>query len=217
MKIIIISKHMEVTPRLRQNIERKVQRLSRFVDEEVRVEVTVTEEQTRSARDRYTVQLVLSNASHPVRSEVRALNANTALDLVLDKVIAQLGRQKDRQISSKRHRTLPVKILSLTRSGSLTPLEEAEMATDASAGNTTEQHSKQRTASIDRESNAEIWSKVLEIRRVPSKPMGDQEVIAQMETLGLSFFPFYNEATNNVNVMYRLDKGGYGLLIPELQ
>jgi len=203
---------MEVTPRLRQNIERKVQRLSRFVEKEARVEVTVTEEQTRSARDRYAVHLVLSNASHLVRSEVRALNTNTALDLVLDKIIAQLGRQKDRQISSKRHRTLPIKILSLSRSGSLTPLEETEMATDAS-----EQPSKQRTASIDRESNAEIWSKVVEIRRVPSKPMGDQEVIAQMETLGLSFFPFYNEATNNVNVMYRLDKGGYGLLVPELQ
>jgi putative sigma-54 modulation protein len=212
MQIIINSKHMEVTPRLRQNIERKVQRLSRFVDKEARVEVTVTEEQTRSARDRYAVHLVLSNASHLVRSEVRALNTNTALDLVLDKIIAQLGRQKDRQISSKRHRTLPIKILSLSRSGSLTPLEETEMATDAS-----EQPSKQRTASIDRESNAEIWSKVVEIRRVPSKPMGDQEVIAQMETLGLSFFPFYNEATNNVNVMYRLDKGGYGLLVPELQ
>jgi putative sigma-54 modulation protein len=212
MQIIINSKHMEVTPRLRQNIERKVQRLSRFVEKEARVEVTVTEEQTRSARDRYAVHLVLSNASHLVRSEVRALNTNTALDLVLDKIIAQLGRQKDRQISSKRHRTLPIKILSLSRSGSLTPLEETEMATDAS-----EQPSKQRTASIDRESNAEIWSKVVEIRRVPSKPMGDQEVIAQMETLGLSFFPFYNEATNNVNVMYRLDKGGYGLLVPELQ
>jgi putative sigma-54 modulation protein len=212
MQIIINSKHMEVTPRLRQNIERKVQRLSRFVDKEARVEVTVTEEQTRSARDRYAVHLVLSNASHPVRSEVRALNTHIALDLVLDKIIVQLGRQKDRQISSKRHRTPPIKILSLSRSGSLTPLEETEMATDVSG-----QPSKQRTASIDRESNAEIWSKVVEIRRVPTKPMGDQEVIAQMETLGLSFFPFYNEATNNVNVMYRLDKGGYGLLVPELQ
>jgi len=47
--------------------------------------------------------------------------------------------------------------------------------------------------------------------------MGDQEVIAQMEALGLTFFPFYNEATDSVNVMYRLSKGGYGLLVPELQ
>ena len=45
--------------------------------------------------------------------------------------------------------------------------------------------------------------------------MNHQEVIAQMQTLNLSFFPFYNEATDTVNVMYRLEKGGYGLLLPE--
>jgi hypothetical protein len=27
----------------------------------------------------------------------------------------------------------------------------------------------------------------------------------------------FNEASNTVNVMYRLDKGGYGLLVPELE
>ena len=93
MQIIINGKQMEVTPRLRQYIERKVQRLARFVDEQARVEVTVTEEKTRSARDRYSVQISLAYAAHPVRSEVSAVNANMALDLVLDKVITELGRQ----------------------------------------------------------------------------------------------------------------------------
>ena len=52
MQIIINGKQTDVTPRLRQYIERKVQRLSRLVDNTARVEVTVTEEQTRSASDR---------------------------------------------------------------------------------------------------------------------------------------------------------------------
>ena len=207
MQIIINGKQMEVTPRLRQYIERKVQRLARFIDEQARVEVTVTEEKTRSARDRYAVQLALSNATHPVRSEVRAVNANMALDLVLDKVVAQLGRYKDRHTTAIRRHNSQAKVLSLTRSGDLLPLEEQEE----------EEGAGYVTASIDNERNEEIWSKVVEIRRVPTKPMGDQEVIAQMEVLGLTFFPFYNEATDSVNVMYRLSKGGYGLLVPELQ
>lgn len=211
MQIIIKGKQMEVTPRLRQHIERKVQRLARFVDKEARVEITIVEEQTRSARDRYSVQVALANAAYPVRSEGRAVNANMALDLVLDKVIVQLGRQKDRHTSSIRHRTPLMKILSLSRTGNLSPLEE-EAAINASVEHTGEQ----QTTSLDEESNEEIWSKVLEIRRVPTKPMDDQEVIAQMKALGLTFFPFYNEATNSVNVMYRLSKGGYGLLVPEL-
>ena len=218
MQIIINAKHMELTPRLRQHIERKVQRLARLVDTESRVVVTVTEAQTRSARDRYSVRLSLVGASHPILSEVSAVNANMALDLVLDKVLTQLGRQKDRHTSTVRHRTPPVKVLTLSRTGSLAPLEEGQEETGVLAG-TDGAHQGQQTkttSSIDKEYNEEIWSKVVEIRRLPTKPMDDQEVIAQMETLGLSFFPFFNEATNSVNVMYRLDKGGYGLLVPEM-
>lgn len=228
MQIIIKGKQMEVTPRLRQHIERKVQRLARLVDAEARVEVTVAEEQTRSARDRYSVQLSLASVTHPVRSEVSAINANMALDLVLDKVIAQLGRQKDRHTSTLRHRTPPIRILSLSRTGSLSSLEEEadidteeldeflEEEVEAGAQHARSSQERDSNSSIEREHNEEIWSKVIEIRRVPTKPMGDREVIAQMETLGLAFFPFFNEATNKVNVMYRLGKGGYGLLIPEL-
>ena len=212
MQIVIKGKQMEVTPRLREYIERKVQKLGRLVDGEARVEVTVAEEKTRSARDRYSVQLALASATHPVRSEVSAVNANMALDLVLDKVIAQLGRKKDRHTSTLRHGTPAMKILSLSRSGALVPLEEVEEGNESEA----EDSYSDTTESIERKQNEEIWSRVVEIRRVPTKPMGDQEVIAQMETLGLSFFPFFNEATNKVNVMYSLGKGEYGLLVPEL-
>lgn len=215
MNIIIKGKQMEVTPRLRQYIERKVQRLSRLVDEETRVEVTVTEEQTRSAHDRYCVQLALAGGAgslHLIRSEVSGLNANKALDVALGKVLAQLGRHKDRQTTTVRHRTLPVKVLALTRSGDIVPLENEGEAVDG----IDELDGEYTNIPVEQEQNEEIWSRVLEIRRVPTRPMDDQEVIAQMEVLGVSFLPFFNEATNSVNVMYKLGAGGYGLLVPEL-
>ena len=205
MQIIIKGKQMDVSPRLRQHIERKVQRLIRFAGEDARVEVTVSEEQTRSARDRYSVQLALSNNARPIHSEVSAVNANMALDMVLDKVTAQLSHMKGRQ-SARKHQTPPLKILSLSRSGDLTVLEkeatvQAESATD----------------SLEEERNEEIWSKVMEIRRIATRPMNDHEVIAHMETHHLDFCPFFNEATGSVNVIYRLQQGGYGLLVPALE
>ncbi len=206
MQIIIKGKQMEVAPRLRAYIERKVQRLSRLIDTDARIEVTLTEEQTRSARDRYTVQLALSTSSHPIRSEVSAANASMALDLVLDKVTAQLGRHKDRQTSSRRHRTSPLKVLSLSRSGNLSLVEEGNV-----------EEGEQLSTPITEERNEEIWSQIIEIRRIDTKPMSGQEVIAQMEAYGLPFYPFINEETRGINVMYRLDTGGYGLLVPALE
>src|SRR5258708_15164309 len=125
-QLVIKSKQMEVTPRLRQRIERKVRRLARLVDDQTRIEVTVTEEQTRSMHDRYSVHLALAGNTHPIRSEVSAVNASKALDLALDKVEAQLGRQKDRQINSRRHliSESEMMVLSLSRSGDIAPVDE---------------------------------------------------------------------------------------------
>src|SRR5579864_8243040 len=217
MQIIITSRQMEITPRLRQYIEHKVQRLSRLVNQDTRVEVIVAEERTRSARDRYSVQLAISGASHPIRSEVSAQNANMALDLVLDKITAQLGRQKDRQKSTLRHRTPAMKILSLSRSGELSPVEDEQDTLEKQISDQDiDGLNEQFHPIITEERNEEIWSRVMEIRRIQTKPMNDQEAIAQMVSLGISFYPFFNEATNSINVMYRLDTGGYGLLVPDL-
>ncbi len=205
MQIIIKSKQTHITPQLRERIERKVQRLARFVDEESRMEVTVAEEQTRSVRDRFSVHLALSGNAHPLRSEVSALNASTALDLALDKIVTQIGRQKDRQTTVRRQHTPGVKVLALARSGHLSTVEEDESTGD-----------DHLETSVDEEHNEEMWSRIMEIRRLPTKPMTDQEVIAEMERSGVLFFPFYNEEADSVNVMYKLDKGGYGLLVPVL-
>lgn len=205
MQIIIKGRQMPITSQLRQRIERKVQRLSRFVDEEARVEVTVTEEHTRSAHDRFSVQLALAGIASPIRSEVSALNASTALDLVLDKVIAQLGRQKGKQTTVRRQQNAAVKVLALSRVGVLSPIDE---------GGEEEHHVD---VAVDEQRNEEIWSRIMEIRRLPTRPMNDQEVIAQMEKSGTPFFPFFNEETSSVNVMYRLDGGGYGLLVPAME
>ena len=205
MQIIIKGRQMPITLQLRQQIERKVGRLSRLVDENTRVEVTVAEGKTRSASDRYSMQLALSGNAHPIRSEVSAVSTTAALDLVIDKVVAQLGRLKGRQTTVRRHHTTPIKVLALSRSGLLMPLEgEAEEETEDSP----------TTNSVGEERNEEIWSRVMEIRRAPTKPMTDQEAIAQMESEGSSFYLFFNEESNSINVMYKLDSGGYGMLVP---
>lgn len=210
MQLIIKGKQMDVPPRLRQHIERKIQKLSRLVGSNARIEITVAEESTRSAKDRYSVHFLLSSDSTTIRSDVSAINATAALDLVLDKVAAQLGRQKGRQ-AARRHHTPALKVLALSRTGALTTVEDQAVE---------EQEQPEQFEApphyLDEQQNEDIWSKVLEIRRVSTRPMNDHEVIAYMEAHHLSYYPFFNEETQSVNVMYRLEQGGYGLLVPSL-
>lgn len=202
MQIIIKGRQLQVTPQLRQHIEHKMQRLSRLVDEDARIEVTVSEEQTRSARDRYSVHLALAGGVYPVRSEVSALNTNAALDLALDKMVTQLGRQKQRKSALRRHQA--ARVLSLSRAGQISVLEEEREEEEAFEEAVSDEH------------NEEMWSRITEIRRLPTRPMGDQEVIAEMEKTGVAFYAFFNAEMNGVNVMYRLEDGGYGLLVPSV-
>lgn len=213
MQIIIKSRHMQVSPSLREYIERKVQRLSRLVAPTIRLEVTVSEEPTRSADDRFVVHLAVTGNGHPIHSEMSALHASAALDLALDKIEMQLGRLKDRLTKGRRHHRTPIK--------TLTPPSEAlsdqydEMSTETSYQLTQrEDENKDRRLTQVSLEDEPAWSRVMEIRSMPATPMTDREVIAHMEEEGSAFYPFFNDETKSVNVMYRLDSGGYGLLVP---
>ena len=47
------------------------------------------------------------------------------------------------------------------------------------------------------------------------KVMTPEEAILQMNMLGHQFFLFRDDATGEINVVYRRKNGDYGLLVPE--
>ncbi|HEY0755533.1 MAG TPA: ribosome-associated translation inhibitor RaiA [Ktedonobacteraceae bacterium] len=201
MQITIKSKQMDVSPRMRAYIQQKLQRLSRLIGVEARMDVTVVDEKTRSAKERYAVHLELTNVRHlnSIRATASNVNIKAALDLVLDKVTAQLGRQKGRQVTAHRLAVSPVQLLSLSRAGNVSGIEEEPF----------------EDVELNSVENEEIWSRIMEIRRVKTVAMSDREVIAHMEREGLAFYPFINLETDSVNVMYRLvNNDGYGLMLP---
>lgn len=208
MQITIKSKQMDVSARLRAHIEQKLRRLSRLVGDDARMDVTAIDEKTRSAKDRYAVHLACTNVRHvnSIYATATAINVMTALDLVLDKVTTQLGRQKDRYTTAHRLPISPVHTLALSRTGHVSETNELSTGKTSSG------------IALEATENEEIWSQIREIQRVATTSMNDQEVIARMEQEHLAFCPFINRETASVNVMYRLPNGqGYGLLVPAME
>lgn len=50
------------------------------------------------------------------------------------------------------------------------------------------------------------------IKRINIKPMSPEEAILQMELIGHNFFMFRNQYTDEINVAYKRESGGYGLI-----
>ena len=57
--------------------------------------------------------------------------------------------------------------------------------------------------------------RVVKTKRFDVKPMSVEEAIMQMELLDHDFFVFRDDASGNVNVVYRRNDGNYGLIEPE--
>ena len=56
---------------------------------------------------------------------------------------------------------------------------------------------------------------IVKTKHFPVKPMSVEEAVLQMELIGHDFFVFRNAETDEVNVVYRRNAGGYGLIEPQ--
>ncbi len=87
--------------------------------------------------------------------------------------------------------------------------------------NKTRLEKKLRTGSLDdviAEANSvdeEVNFEVVRTKSVTLKPQSIDEAILQMNLLGHLFYLFRNAETNEVNVVYKRNDGGYGVIVPE--
>ena len=55
---------------------------------------------------------------------------------------------------------------------------------------------------------------IVKTKQFPVKPMTAEEAVLQLELVGHDFFVFQNAESGDVNVVYKRNVGGYGLIEP---
>lgn len=97
MEVSILARKMEITPRLRSYVERKVNKLDRYLPtiDEARVELKV--EDTRNADHSQVAQLTVRARGTMLRAEERTGDMFASIDAVLDKMYRQIGRYKGKR------------------------------------------------------------------------------------------------------------------------
>ena len=56
---------------------------------------------------------------------------------------------------------------------------------------------------------------IVKTKQFVMEPMQAEEAVLQLELVGHDFFVFQNADTTDVNVVYRRNDGGYGLIEPQ--
>ncbi|MCC6187873.1 MAG: ribosome-associated translation inhibitor RaiA [Anaerolineales bacterium] len=185
----IHARDLNVTPRLREYVEKKVSKLDRYLPtiEEARVDLAEVKA-ARSAGDRQVAQLTVRIPGTVLRAEERKDDIFAAVDAVLDKMYRQIERYKGKRWRG-RGNGAGAKVVAA-----------AEAAEEASA-----------------EALEEPVGSVVRRKRFVVTPMNEAEAQDQMQLLGHdNFFVFYNADTNRINVLYRRKDGDFGLIDPEI-
>jgi len=186
MQLTVHGRHLEVTDWIRQYIEKKVNRLERYLPQVQELRAELTQSETRAAADRYTAQITLWANGQILRAEESTSDIFASIDATIDKMANQLQRFKGRRFHSRRRAAAAASM-------------EAELAATAEEG----------------EPDVEE-GKIIRRKQFALAPMNEQEALEQMELLGHDFFVFFNPEVKAVNVIYRRRTGDYGLLQPTM-
>jgi putative sigma-54 modulation protein len=190
VEVTIHARDLNVSPHLREYVEKKVSKLDRYLPaiNEARVDLAEVKS-ARSANDRQVAQLTVLSRGVVLRAEERKDDIFAAVDAVLDKMHRQIERYKGKRARGR------------NGAAALESLDMAEVA----------------VPDADLDTDLEAPETIVRRKRFSLTPMDEAEAIEQMQLLGHgSFFVFYNADYNRVNVLYRRRDGSFGLIDPEV-
>jgi len=189
VKTNLKARNLELSERLRGQIERKLRRLDRITHEMAEADVELIGHASHATDSAQVAEVTLRNNGDVLRSTASGATPIAALDVVIDKLERQVVRTKERPGSvRKRHSDEITSVLSREALGTI----------DAESYNRPEDGRPQ----------------VVKTKRFDMLPMFEEDAISQMEELGHAFFVFLDAETEQVAVVYRRTDGNYGLIQP---
>jgi len=201
MDVVVKSRHCSVAEEFRALVEEKLARLEKLDDRVIRVEVEVTEEPNKRQHDQaHCVEITLRSKGPVVRAEAASTDKIAALDMALDRVMAQLRKAADRK-KVHRGQHAPQSI----RAGAVnapTPVAEP-VDEDAEASET------HVVAGMQVQGEGPL---VVREKTHAAEPMTLDQALLAMELVGHDFFLFVDADHDLPSVVYRRHGYDYGVI-----
>jgi putative sigma-54 modulation protein len=196
MEVTIHGLNMKVNEAIDDYARKRLDRLDRYLPGIMDVRLELSHENTKGSGDLSIAQLTLRHRRGALmRVEERAANGDMemAINSAVDKMYRRIERFKGKRSAKGRERFV------LTQ-------EELDAA-------------EEMPEFEDELSEAERYVEPAILRRkdVEVISMTENEAAEQMELLGHTFFMFFNPEQGQVNVIYKRENGGYGVLVPNIQ
>ncbi|MGF1470500.1 MAG: ribosome hibernation-promoting factor, HPF/YfiA family [Rubrobacteraceae bacterium] len=184
MDVAIKGRNISLTPALEGYATGKVERVSKFFDEErsaSRAEVELIHERNPANTEAEVAETTLFINGAVIKARGTSPDMYASIDQMYDKLERQVKRYRGRQIDRWQGQ-----------------IKNSELL-------------ENEPFVVDEE---EIDTRIVRTKQFQMKPMYSEEAVLQLELLDHDFFVFTNADTNDINVVYRRRDGNYGLIEP---
>ena len=185
MSITVAGRKMPVTDALRQYAEEKIGNSMKVMDIDPLVAEVVLFVEKNPANPRPACcEVTLRTKGHIIRVEESEEDMYAAIDVAAAKVVRQLRKYKTKVIDRK------LRAVDETIRTEPVPTKDLDQLMEELAAD----------------------EEVVRVKEIEFEPLTEEEALVKIDLLGHDFFAYTDRDTSMVNVLYRRDDGGYGLL-----
>lgn len=198
MDVSIHGDGIKITEALEQYTRSKVDRLDRYLPNIAQVGVELSIIRTHRGADIAIAQITVQHARGAIlRAEEKLdIENRDTIRFAINKAVDKLHRQIDRFKSKRKSKNQKVRDRYRATIAEIDMAEELPDITEA-------------------EGEATPQTEIFRRKQVEMMPMNEDEAIEQLELLDHNFYMFMNADSDEINVLYRRDTGGYGILVPQ--
>lgn len=187
MKLLIQGNNITVTDAIHDYVQQKLEKaVKHYETMTTKVDVHLSVARNSRINDKHKAEVTVYANGAVIRAQEGSENLYASIDLVSDKIARQLRKYKERKLDQKSQSTIK------TAEGVAT-----EGGTD-----------------LIGDRAPELPAEVVRMKYFAMPPLSIEEALDQLQLVDHDFFMFRNKETDEINVIYERNHGGYGVIQP---
>lgn len=188
MKLVIQGKNIEITAAIREYVNQKIEKaVNHFQNITTEVDVNLSVARNPRINSKQTAEVTIYANGTVIRAQESSEDLYASIDLVADKIYRQLRKYKEKLQYNKTHVQPKTGVI----------VEASPVAEDLIGGRT-----------------PELPDAVVRMKYFAMPPMTIEEALEQLQLVDHDFYMFRNAKTDEINVIYERNHGGYGVIQP---
>lgn len=190
MKLLIQGNNIAVTDAINDYVQNKLEKaVKHYQNITTKVDVHLSVAKNSRVNDKHKAEVTVYANGTVIRAQEGSENLYASIDMVSDKIARQLRKYKEKMLDQKTH----------------TQAKTSELV----AEDTVE-------TNLFSDRDPELPQEVVRMKYFSMSPMSIDEARQQLQLVDHDFYMFLNKDTNEINVIYIRNHGGYGVIQPRV-